>query len=160
MAREMTMKNLLGPGSRARLLALVLGLGCAPAALAQSLPFTGRWLPDGSASGQAASSMVTVKETSMSWKGPDKSAPACVQAIVLKQERPGTVYLDGRGTKFVAGAKGSFPTYLFALADNPCGSIGDAVRISFPLAYDTDHMELVEYLKGRPVGSRRFRRKK
>jgi hypothetical protein len=145
---------------RARLLALVLGLGAAPSLLAQSLPFTGRWLLDDRTQAQASYTVLTIKGETMAWSGPDKSAPRCVQEFVLKKETPGSVYLDGRGTKFVAGVKGSLPTYLLQLRSSTCGGVGEDVRISYPLVYDTRHIDVIEYVNGKPVSSRRFRRKK
>jgi hypothetical protein len=145
---------------RARLLALVLGLGAAPSLLAQSLPFTGRWLLDDRTQAQASYTVLTIKGETMAWSGPDKSAPRCVQEFVLKKETPGSVYLDGRGTKFVAGVKGSLPTYLLQLRSSTCGGVGQDVRISYPLVYDTRHIDVIEYVNGKPVSSRRFRRKK
>jgi hypothetical protein len=79
---------------------------------------------------------------------------------VLKQERPGTVYVDGRGTRFVAGTKGSIPTYLLQLRTSTCGGAGEDVRIRYPLVYDTRHIEIIDYVNGKPVGARRFRREK
>jgi hypothetical protein len=103
---------------------------------------------------------LTVKGESMRWTGPDKSRPPCVQEFVLKQERPGTVYVDGRGTRFVAGTKGSIPTYLLQLRTSTCGGAGEDVRIRYPLVYDTRHIEIIDYVNGKPVGARRFRREK
>jgi hypothetical protein len=145
---------------RARLLAVVLGLGVAPSVLAQSLPFAGRWLLDDRPDAQAPYTALTIKGESLSWSGPDKSALACVQEFVLKKEKPGTEYADGRGIKFVAGVKGSMPTYLLQLRSSTCGRTGEDVRISYPLVYDTRHIEVIEYVSGKPVSSRRFRRKK
>ena len=101
------MRIFLRSTSRARLLAIVLGLGWAPALLAQSLPFSGRWLLDAQPDSQAGYTTLTVKGTTMTWSGPTRSAPKCVQEFVTKPEKPGTVYTDGRGTKFVAGVKGT-----------------------------------------------------
>jgi hypothetical protein len=144
----------------ARLLALTVGLGAAPSLLAQPLPFTGRWLLDDRAQTSASYTVLSIKGESMSWSGPDKSVPRCVQEFVLKRETPGSVYLDGRGIKFVAGAKGSLPTYLLQLRSSTCGRVDEDVRISYPLVYDTRHIEVIEYVSGKPVSSRRFRRKK
>jgi hypothetical protein len=140
-----------------RLLTLLAGLACAPAALAQSVPFSGRWLLEDGSAAQAVYTTLTVKGERLSWSGPDKSAPGCVQEFVVKQEKPGTVYVDGRGTKFVAGVKGSIPTYLLQLRTSTCGGIGEDLRIRYPLVYDTGHIELIEYVNGKPVSSRRFR---
>lgn len=153
-------KKILTPGCRARLLAMVLGLGCAQSVLAESLPFVGRWLPDEPAQAQAASPILIIKDASLSWRGPNKSAPACIQQFALKKENPGTIYTDGHGTRFVAGVPGSIPTYLLKLSANTCGSPDQEVRIRFPLIYDTNHIELLEYANGKPVSSRRFHRKK
>jgi hypothetical protein len=156
----MIMKTCLSPGCRARLLAIALGLGAAPPLLAQPLPFSGRWLLDERSPTPAPYTVLSIKGESMSWSGPDKSAPRCVQEFVLKRETPGSVYLDGRGTKFVAGAKGSLPTYLLQLRSSTCGRVGEDVRISYPLVYDTRHVEVIEYVGSKPVSARRFRRKK
>jgi hypothetical protein len=146
--------------SLARLVAVVAGLGCSASVLAEPLPFAGRWLADD----QAASpyTILTIRDDTLSWHGPDKSAPKCVRKFAVQQEKPGTVYTNARGTKFVAGFKGSIPTYLLQLDAGACGgdSGGSAVRISYPLIYDTQHIELIEYADGKPVGARRFHRKK
>jgi hypothetical protein len=154
------MKNLFGCRWRARLPAMLFGLACTPSVLAQSLPFTGRWLLDDDPEAQAAYTVLTIKGERLSWSGPNKSAPGCVQEFVVKKENPGMVYVDGRGTKFIAGVKGSIPTYLLQLRTSTCGRIGEEVRIRYPLVYDTRHIELIEYVNGKPVSSRRFHRKK
>jgi hypothetical protein len=69
------------------------------------------------------------------------------------------VYLDGRGRKFVAGVPGSIPTYLLNIVGGNCRGIEDQVRISYPLIYDVNHIEVIEYVKGKPASSRRFHRK-
>jgi hypothetical protein len=143
-----------------RRLAIVVGLACGPAALAQPLPFTGHWLPDDHLETQASHAVLTIKSASMSWSGPKRSPPACVREFVLIKENPGTVYADGRGTQFVAGVTGSLPTYLLKVSASTCDSVADAVRISFPLVYDRRHMEFIEYVNGKPVAARRFHRKK
>lgn len=140
------------------LLAVLFGLGAAPSVLAQSLPFSGHWLLDDGSAGPYAS--LTVRGGSMTWSGPDRSVPKCVQEFALKQEKPGTVYVDGRGTRFVAGVKGSIPTYLLQLRTSTCGRAGEDLRIRYPLVYDTRHIEVIEYVGGKPVSSRRFRREK
>jgi hypothetical protein len=155
-----TMVRLSGASRWARLFAIVLGLGTAPSLLAQTLPFTGRWLLDDRPQTTAPYAVLRIEGGSMSWSGPDKSAPRCVQEFVLKKEAPGSVYLDGRGTKFVAGVKGSLPTYLLQLRSSTCGRVDEEVRISYPLVYDTSHIEVIEYVGGKPVSSRRFHRKK
>jgi hypothetical protein len=142
------------------LLAMLFGLACAPSVLAQSLSFTGKWLLDDGSEAQAGYTVLTIKGERLSWSGPNKSAPGCVQEFVVKKENPGTVYLDGRGTKFVAGVKGSIPTYLLQLRTSTCGRIGEDVRIRYPVVYDTGHIEVIEYVSGKPLGSRRFHRKK
>jgi hypothetical protein len=144
------MNIFLNPRRRARLLAILVGLGCTPALHAAPLPFAGRWLPDDD------EAVLTIKDASLSWRGPDKSAPACTREFVLKTEKPGTVYRDGRGTRFVAGAKGSLPTYLLQLGAGNCDSPADEMRISYYLVYDVKHIEVIEYAKGKPVNSRRF----
>jgi hypothetical protein len=142
----------------ARLVAVVAGLGCSASVLAEPVPFAGRWIADD----QAASpyTTLTVKGDTIAWHGPDKSVPKCVRQFAVRQEKPGTVYVNAHGTKFVAGAKGSIPTYLLQLDGGTCGSASSAVRISYPLIYDTRHIELIEYAAGKPVGVRRFHRKK
>jgi hypothetical protein len=150
------MNIFLNPGRRARLLAILFGLGCTPALHAAPLPFAGRWLPDDSQAAEAPATILTIKDASLSWHGPDKSAPACTREFVLKTEKPGTVYRDGRGTRFVAGAKGSLPTYLLQLGAGNCDSPADEMRISYYLVYDIKHIEVIEYAKGKPVSSRRF----
>ncbi len=144
--------------SLARLVAVVAGLGCSASVLAEPVPFAGRWLADD----QAASPYTTlvVKGDTLSWRGPDKSVPNCVRQFAVQPERPGTVYVNARGTKFVAGAKGSIPTYLLRLDEGTCGGGGSAVRINYPFIYDTRHIELIEYAGGKPVGVQRFHRKK
>lgn len=154
------MKKLSSPRCRTRLLAILFGLGCAQSALAQPLPFAGRWLPDDDSATPAARAILAIKGTTMTWRGPDKSAPVCVQEFVLKDEKPGTVYTDGRGTRFVAGVPGSIPTYLLKLSASTCGGVAEDVRIRYPLIYDVNHIEFIEYVSGKPVSSRRFRRKK
>jgi hypothetical protein len=136
---------------------LVLALGVSPFLLAEPLPYTGQWVPDAQASSDW---ILTIKDTDLSWRGPAGSAPSCVQAFELKKEKPGTVYIDGRGKRFVAGSLGSLPTYLFKLGPNTCGGPADEVRISFPLVYDTRHIELIEYAGGKPLTVRRLHRKK
>ena len=149
-----------------KLFAILLGLAAASCAwsaapvTAQTLPFDGRWLLDDHAEAQAAYTVLTIKGERMTWRGPDKSAPACVQEFVLKKESRGAEYLDGRGRKFLAGVPGSLPTYLLKLRTSTCGRVDEEVRISYPLVYDTRHIELIEYLNGKPVSSRRFHRKK
>jgi hypothetical protein len=145
-------------------LAFLLGLGCASPVLAQPLPFAGRWLLDAPADAQpatqAAYTVLSIKDDRLRWSGPDKSVPACEQEFELKKEKPGTVYLDGRGTKFLAGFPGSIPTYLLTLRSSGCGRAGEDLRIRYPLIYDTQHIDVIEYVGGKPVSSRRFRRKK
>ena len=102
---------------------------------------------------------MTIKGERMSWSGPAGSAPGCVQEFVLQKENPGTVYVNGHGTKFVAGLSGSLPTYLLKLGAGTCASTEEEMRISFPFVYDRNHIELVGYAKGKPISSRRFRRK-
>lgn len=139
--------------------AIVLGLACAPAVQAQSLPFTGQWVLDDLSQATGVYTSLSVKGASLRWSGPDHAAPPCVQEFVLKQERPGTVYVDGRGTRFVAGTKGSLPTWLLQLRSSTCGGAGEDLRIRYPLVYDTRHIEIIDYVSGKPVNSRRFHRK-
>ena len=139
--------------------AILLGLVCAPAAFAQSLPFDGRWLLDEEPGKPAAYTVLTIEGGSMTWTGPAKSTPKCVQEFVLKEEKPGTVYVDGRGTRFVAGLKGSIPTFLVQLRSSTCGRAGETTRIRYPLVYDTAHIEVIAYVAGKPVSARRFHRK-
>jgi hypothetical protein len=156
----MMMKIFLRPVQPARLLVLAFALGCSPPLLAQDLPFNGRWLLDNPPPAQAAYTSLTIKDGSMSWNGPDKSLPKCTQRFVLQQERPGTMYTNARGTKFMTGVTGSLPTYLLKIHDGTCAGSAAEVRISFPLVYDTRHIEVVDYVQGKPVGFRRFHRKK
>jgi hypothetical protein len=154
------MSSLLKPGRPARLLAILLGLGCASTLHAEPLPFVGRWLADDRQQAPAADTVLTIKEASLSWRGPDKSTPACTRKFELKQEKPGTVYRDGRGTRFVAGAPGSLPTYLLKLEGGNCDRPADEVRISYYLVYDVRHIEVIEYVNGRALGSQRFHKAK
>jgi hypothetical protein len=142
----------------ARCLAFVVSLGCSAPVLAEPVPFAGRWLADDHTASPYTT--LTVKGDTIAWHGPDKSVPKCVRQFAVQQERPGTVYMNARGTKFVAGAKGSIPTYLLQLDGGTCGSASSAVRINYPLIYDTQHIELIEYAAGKPVGAQRFHRKK
>jgi hypothetical protein len=139
------------------LLALAVGLGCASSVLAEPLPFAGRWLVDDHPDVQ-----LRIKDATLSWREPGSPAPGCVRPFEVKQERPGTVYTDGRGKKFVAGVPGSIPTYLLKLGAGlgACASPAEEARIIFPLIYDTGHIELIEYVAGRPVSVRRLHRKK
>jgi len=155
------MKNRSNPQWRAHLLALAVGLGCAPAVLAQDMPFAGRWLLDDQPGMAApAYSILTIKAGKMSWSGPARSAPKCVQQFVLQKERPGTMYANGRGTKFVAGVQGSLPTYLLTLGANDCAGGADAVRIIYPMVYGSGQIEVIEYVNGKAVSARRLHRKK
>jgi hypothetical protein len=124
------------------------------------MPLAGRWLLDDHTDAQAPYTVLVIKDMRLSWSGPSRSAPKCVQEFVLQDEKPGTVYADGHGTRFVAGVKGSIPTYLLKLSASTCGGVGEQVRIRFPLIYDTKHIEFIEYANGKPATSRRFRRKK
>jgi hypothetical protein len=145
----------------ALLSSLLLGLACAPAVLAQSLPFAGKWLLDEDPKAPAAAyTVLHIEDGTMTWTGPAGATPRCVQEFVLKEEKPGTVYADGRGTRFVAGARGSLPTYLLQLRASTCGRAGETTRIRYPLVYDTRHIEVIGYVAGKPVSSRRFHRKK
>jgi hypothetical protein len=141
------------------LLAMLAGLGCAAPALAQPLPFAGRWLLDDGPGPQAAYTRLSIEDGRMTWTGPGKATPPCVQAFVLKPERPGTVYVDGRGTRFLAGVKGSIPTWLLQLRSSSCGRTGEDTRVRYPLVYDTRHIEVIGYVNGKPVSARRFHRK-
>lgn len=153
------MKDLSSRRRRARLLAGVLGLGCAPALLAQPLPFVGQWLRDAPPRPQVVYPVLTIDASSIAWIGANKT-PTCVQRFLLENEKPGTVYADGRGARFVAGAKGSLPTYLLQISASTCSGVEDEVRISFPVVYDRDRIEFIEYVKGRPVSALRFHRSK
>lgn len=144
----------------AHLSSLLLGLACTPAVLAQSLPFAGKWLLDEDPKAPAAAyTMLDIGEGAMTWTGSAKSTPRCVQEFALKEEKPGAVYVDGRGTRFVAGLKGSIPTYLLQLRASTCGRAGETTRIRYPLVYDTRHIEVIGYVGGKPVSARRFHRK-
>jgi hypothetical protein len=148
---------------RVRLLTAVLGLGYSAALLAQPLPYLGRWLPDEKTEAHGTQAQggarLSIDDARLSWRGPDRAQPACVQEFVRHQEKPGTVYANGQGKRFVASASGSFPTFLLKIVANACGGSVDHVRISFPLAYSKDQMELIEYAQGKPVSARRFHRK-
>jgi len=141
-------------------LALVCGLACAPAALAEAPPFLGRWQLDDPVPAQSAYTTLNIKGTKLAWRGKGKSAPACTHQFELKQEAPGTTYRNGRGTQFVAGYPGSLPTFLLAIKGSDCASPVDAVRISYPLVYDVRHIEVIEYVAGKAVSARRLRRAK
>jgi hypothetical protein len=154
------MKKSLGSRCRAQLLAIVLGLGAVLSLHAESLPFAGRWQADDNLEPQAGYTTLVIRGDTMSWHGKDKSVPKCVRQFALKKDKPGTVYTNARGTKFVAGAPGSIPTFLLQLNSGECGRSGDEVRINYPLIYDTRHIELIEYASGKPVSARRFHRKK
>ena len=145
------------PG-RACLLALLAaaGLGCATPVPAQDLPVSGRWLLDDGQKG--AYTDLRIEGGSLTWRAADKSAPTCTQAFVLKNEARGTEYANGRGTRFVSGVPGSLPTYLLTIGAGSCKGIEDALRIIYPLVYDTRHIEIIEYVKGKPVTARRFHR--
>jgi hypothetical protein len=155
-----------GTGRGLRLYALVLGLAITPPLLAQPLPFDGRWLLDAPPQSQSQSqsqspapyTALRIEGGNLTWRGPARSAPRCVQAFVPRNEPPGSLYLDGRGIKFVAGIKGSLPTYLLQLRSSTCGRAGEDTRISYPLVYDIKHIEVIEYVGGKPVSARRFRR--
>jgi hypothetical protein len=154
------MKTSLGSRGRAQLLALFLGLGAMSSLRAEPVPFAGRWQADDDAEPQGGYTTLVVRDDTMSWHGKDKSLPKCVRQFTLKKDKPGTVYTNARGTKFVAGAKGSIPTYLLQLDGGACGTAGSTLRINFPLIYDTQHIELIDYAAGKPVNARRFHRKK
>lgn len=152
--------NFFRSGSPAHLLVLALGIGCLPSLCAQTLPFAGRWLLDAPPGTSPAYTRLTIKDTTLSWAGPTKSAPTCVQQFTVKKEKPGTEYLNGHGTRFIAGVRGSLPTFLVHVTASTCGNVDEDVRISFPLVYDLNHIEVIEYVKGKPVSSRRFRIRK
>lgn len=157
------MNHFSSPGCRvlpAVVFGLVLGLGCAAPVLAQSFPLKGRWLLDPSSEEPASHPILTIADGRMTWTGTTRSVPPCVQQFVVKKENPGTVYTDGNGTRFVAGVPGSIPTYLLTLNTSTCGGAGEDVRIRFPLVYDTDHIDIIEYANGKPLSTRRFHRKK
>lgn len=138
-----------------RLLAALFGLCLSSPLFAQALPFAGRWIVDDPA---GAYTTLTVKGTTMSWSGQDKSVPPCVREFTVQEEKPGTVYLDARGTRFVAGAPGSLPSYLLKLAGDACGGTGDTVRIRYHLVYDVRHIEVIDYVGGKPASARRLHR--
>lgn len=153
------MKTSPGPTRRAHLFAIVLGLGFCTPLLAEPLPFAGRWLADDPPDALSPYTSLVIKGDTIAWHGADKSTPPCVRQFAVQPERPGTVYTNARGTKFVAGAKGSIPTYVLRLDAADCGGVGSTVRIHYPLIYDTRHIELIDYAGGKPVGARRFHRK-
>lgn len=157
------------PACRAALLGIVLGLGCAHPLWAQALQsqapqshgpqFVGHWQSDGAGTAaEAPSAILSLDEATLSWRPQRRAAPVCKGSFTLTQERPGTVYRNARGEKFVAGSPGSFPTFLLKVNPGSCGGSADAWRLSFPLAYDRRHMELTEYQAGRPIGYRRMLR--
>lgn len=154
----MRMKLPVIPSRHAHWLALVCGLACAPATPAEGPPFLGRWQLDEPVPAQAAYTALHIKGTSLAWRGPGKSSPACTHRFALKPEPAGTTYRNGRGTQFVAGVAGSLPTYLLAIQGSDCASPVDAVRISYPLVYDVRHIEVIEYAGGKPVSARRMHR--
>jgi hypothetical protein len=158
------MKISTSPRRRVRRLATILGLCCAAPVLAQTLPqtlpFSGRWQLENPTQAQAPYAVLSVKGDRLAWSAAKKAPPTCVQQFEVKQEKPGTVYTDGRGTRFVAGAPGSIPTYLLKLGTTTCPGIEEEVRIRYPLIYDIAHIEIIEYVKGKPVSSRRFSRLK
>lgn len=126
-------------------------------AAAQPRPLAGRWVPDDP---DAQATLLVIQDMTLSWRAGGRARPACLRPFALLAERPGTIYVDGRGTKFVAGAPGSIPTYLLRLEPGACGVAGDVVRISFPLIYDVNHIELIEYAGGRQAAVHRFHRRK
>jgi hypothetical protein len=152
------MKTLSNPMCRA----LVVLLACAwlPALAAERLSIFGKWAPDEGAGAKAGSPALTIEGSKLSWSGSKDGQPACVREFTLREERPGTVYTNGRGTKFVAGAKGSLPTFLLRIGASTCARTADAVRISFPLVYDSRHIEVLELAQGRVIASQRFYRLK
>jgi hypothetical protein len=156
---DTVMKTSLGSRGRAQLLALFIGLGAMSSLQAEPLPFAGRWQVDDDPEPEAGYTTLVIRGDTMSWHGKDKSLPKCVRQFALKKDKPGTVYTNARGTKFVAGAPGSIPTYLLQMSPGTCGGAGDEVRINYPLIYDTRHIELIEYATGKPVSVRRFHRK-
>jgi hypothetical protein len=142
-------------------IALALGGGIATTATAQDdsagYRFTGQWKSDNPAS-SAPDAILTLEGTALSWRPNGKAPPMCRGTFALQAEKPGSVYQDARGRKFVAGAVGSFPTFLLSVDPGTCGGGADQWRISFPLPYDRRHMELTEYRGGRPIGYRRMQR--
>lgn len=144
--------------SVAQLCTAAVGLGCSPALSAQELLFTGRWVPDMQAATPGAYAVLTIEAARMSWHDASMTSPGCSRNFALQPEKPGTEYADGRGTRFVAGTAGSLPTYLLKVTASTCGGKEDAIRISFPRAYDRAHMELIQYVQGKPVSARRFHR--
>jgi hypothetical protein len=160
------MKIFSSPRRRVRLLAAIFGLGfgfgCTAPLLAQTLPFSGRWEMEEPTPLHAPApyAVLSVKGDRLAWSASKKAAPTCIQHFEVKPEKPGTVYTDGRGTRFVAGSPGSIPTYLLKLGSTTCPGIEEEIRIRYPLVYDVGHIEIIEYVKGKPVSSRRFSRLK
>jgi hypothetical protein len=144
--------------SVAQLCTAAVAFGCSPALSAQELLFTGRWVPDIQAAAPGAYAVLTIEAARMSWHDASMTSPGCSRDFALQPEKPGTEYADGRGTRFVAGTAGSLPTYLLKVTASTCGGKEDAIRISFPRAYDRAHMELIQYVQGKPVSARRFHR--
>jgi hypothetical protein len=157
------LKPVLHSKALARLLAGVMGLACVSSALGQEkaheLPFAGRWLRDAQAGAQPRYPVLVIDKGTITWRGADKSTPDCAQPFALHPEKPGSVYTDGQGKRFVAGAIGSLPTYLLDIGAGNCGGAGGQARISYPLVYDVEHIEFIDYANGKPVGVRRFHRK-
>lgn len=146
---------------------LILMLGCAAAAQVQAQTpsptqaaapqFMGKWKSANPAS-TTPDAILTIEGAAVSWRAAPGAKPMCSGAFALQAEKPGTVYLDAKGRKFVAGVIGSFPTFLLKVDPGTCGGGADGWRLSFPLAYDRGHMELTEYRNGRPIAFRRMQR--
>jgi len=138
---------------------ILIACVCAPA-LAQPAPaddqFIGRWKSDNPASA-TPDALLTIEGAAFTWRPNAKAPPQCRGTFARQNEKPGTVYLDAHGRKFVAGAIGSFPTYLLKVDPGTCGG-ADGWRISFPVPYDRRHMELTEYVGGRPTGYRKMQK--
>jgi hypothetical protein len=143
----------------AALASLCLTLNCAPAAQAQAETpqFLGHWKSDNPAS-TAPDAVLTIEGATVSWHPKRGAKPMCSGTFALQAEKPGTVYLDAHGRKFVAGMIGSLPTFLLKVDPGTCGGGADAWRLSFPRAYDRRHMELTEYRNGRAIAFRKMQR--
>lgn len=145
------------PVVRATLAATLLGLGMASAVAAEPQLFLGKWKSDNPAS-TTPDAVLTFDGDTLSWRPRDKAPPQCSGTFALQPEKPGTVYVNGLGRKFVAGAIGSFPSYLLNVNPGTCGGTADQWRVSFPLAYDRRHMEVTEYKDGKAMAYRRLQR--
>ena len=143
-------------------LALVLGVAraaapAAPAPAPEARPpaYIGHWKADGDAAPDMPA-ILSLEGATLALRPKPKARPVCKGAFALQPEKPGTVYRNAEGRKFVAGSLGSLPTFLLNIEPGTCPVTASQWRISFPLPYDRRHMELIEYQGGRATGSRRY----